>query len=236
MKARSSVALLALWASAGMAAPVSTGRVEVFSGYHADDYSTIEQKLPLFSGGQFDVWTGGPTGWGGQLDVMAGRFASTDLVGVAGAQVWRRGASGLVGIGFVHTELEGDIRSEQFRLDGEVYEDDLVDAIAGIGWESKNFGDDIGFAELYLRFHATRSLDWTAGFSYAPSGIKQTRADVLVRADYDLAAWSGKTISVHGEFGGNLFTKASLGLVLRFDESARRESGRTRDRRQFRFR
>lgn len=217
-------------------AGITMGRVEVFSGYHAQDYSTVDQKLPLFSGGQFDVWCGGAEGWGGQLDLMAGRYATSEWVGLAGAQVWRRGAAGLLGFGFVHTELEGGIRSEQIRLDGEVYEDDLVDLVAGVGWESKNFGDDIGFGEIYLRLHPTERLDLVSGFSYAPTGIKQTRADILFRADWDLARWAGKTFSVHGEFGGNLFTKASLGLVVRFDDLARLESARTRNRRLFRFR
>lgn len=230
------VALFLCLGGAESAASVSMGRVEIFSGYHAQDYSTIDQELPLFSGGQFDVWAGGSRGWGGQLDLVVGRFATSEFVGLAGAQVWRRGAEGLLGFGFVHTELEGGIRSEQVRLDVEVHEDDLVDVVAGVGWEAKNFGDDLGFGELFLRFHPTDRLELATGFSYAPSGIKQTRADLQLRADYDVAVLDGKTISVHGEVGGNLFTKASLGLVLRFDDLARRESARTRDRRLFRLR
>lgn len=217
--ALASVAALALAAPRAARAD-DTGlallRVEAFGGAHDAGYSTVGGGTSAFGGGLLSLALPAPGPVGAQADLLVGRFSSGERTWIGAGRAWVRGGDGLLGLGYAHTDVAG-IASDQLALLAERYETPWLSVSATVGREWKSFPEDLYFAELFLHLYPGDRLAIATGVSYAQATIKQTRADVVTRLDW--VAWAAPShgLTLYLQYGGNLLTKASAGLVLTFD-------------------
>lgn len=211
-------ALTLLWAlgsSLWSAGPVGLERTEAMVGLHAADYSTV-------GAGAAGVWTGqasfvgrhGP--WCSQVDLASGRVAES-WIGLAGAQVSLRDGAGATGVGWVRTQLEDGIHSDAIRLQRDVWSDSEVVVALDAGREFKSFGEDLWFLECMIAFFPGDRSQVVAGFSYAPTRIKQTRADLQLRLEHDVLRLHDASASVYAQWGGNVLARLAGGVVVHWN-------------------
>lgn len=219
-----------LWVTIEAPAQTEPGlfaRAETTVGLHRADYSTIDDPTQTFVGEHLTIGYLTPSSIGVRGDVLVGTFENGTRVLSAAGHTYLNGDWGLVGLSIATIRLEGGITSDLFFVDGCVYEDSLLTTVLAAGYEKKNFGDDLIFAELYLRIYPLQRLLLAPGISYAQSEAKQTRADIIVRADYSAFQFLDWTLGIYAQYGGNLFTKLSGGITFYFDSLDYRERDRT---------
>lgn len=207
--------LACLCSAAWSAGPIGLERIDAMTGAHEADYSTLGASHVGVSTGQATfAQRRGP--WGGQLDLAAGRIG-TAWVALAGAQVSMRDAAGATGLGWVRTQLEDGIHSDAVRIDRDVWSDSEVVVALDVGREFKSFGDDLWFLECAIALFPGEHAQVVAGFSYAPTNIKQTRADLLLRLEYDILRGENTSTSIYGQWGGNVLARLAGGVVVHWN-------------------
>jgi hypothetical protein len=215
----SALGLLALTAHPAWAGESSVRLLEMrsYAGVHTADYSTI--------GGGNDSFVAARTSLGFsvydplkfRLDGLFGRFGSGTLVGTGALRLYGQTERFAWGTGYQHVRLDSEIYSHVAMLHAEVYEGRMLTVVSSGGYEVKNFGDDIGFAELFLRLYPLPWLTTTVGASYAVSSLKQTRADIILRVEARVLALPNFQVNVFAQYGGNQFTRVQAGLSVYFD-------------------
>jgi hypothetical protein len=191
--------------------------LEAFAGAHSAGYSTVGSDTQVLAGAQAGIGLpfAGPIR--ARSDLMVGHFATGETALVAAGRVYHQEARWLVGASYDYTFITGGIHSQRVALHGEVYEEAWFGVTSSFGVERPNFGDALGFGELFLRFYPMRTLLVWSGVSYAVSDLKQTRADILLHAEYAWELPGNVSLALYAQYGGNLFTKASAGVVLYLD-------------------
>jgi hypothetical protein len=198
-------------------------KLETFGGIHQSDYSTVSGISTFVYGEQLSLTLPIPEPIGFRFDGLVGRFTEGVWVGEAAGHLYANTSRYLMGISYGRIQLQGGLRSNLFAMNAAIYEDTLMTVSWNVGYESKNFGDGLYFSELFLRLYVAPRWLLVPGVSYAQSEFKQTRADTMVRGEF--LAFSGAAVSgtVYVQYGGNLFTKASVGFVLYFDNMGFRD-------------
>ncbi len=216
-------------------APVRVVRVELFGGAHGDGYSTVDTSGVAFGGLHASVEARLAGRFSAQLDAMAGAFASGAPAYAVAARGYYRDARFLLGASLGQTAIVDERSGQTAMLFAERYEDRALLVSAAIGYERKAAAPDLFVGELMLHMYPSSSTMLLAGFSYAHAEIKQTRADIVMRVEYAPFHVSGTTIAGYAQFGGNLFTRASLGVVLYVDQLSFAMRERTRGVHALRF-
>lgn len=210
-------------------------RMELFLGARADGYSTIEAGGDAFGGvhGAFEVRLGDHLAV--QLDGMGGAFSNDRIAYAAAARAYYRDerfAAGLIG---GTTAIANQRSGDTIGAFVERYEGPMILARLTIGYEGKSDVDDLWFAEAMVHFYPSDRVLLRGGFSYAKSELKQTRADILMQAEYAPLTLGGATLGGYVQYGGNLFTRGSVGLVMYFDGGSYAHRERTRGVHGLRF-
>jgi len=210
--------VLLLWPSAVGATP-SLYPIEARSyvGAHAADYSTVGGKTEAFFGERASVGASLSDPLRLRIDGLVGRFSEGTWVGQGAVRPYLRFSRYALGASYGYSRLSGGIYSHMLALHGEVYDAEWLTVTSSFGVEKKSFGDDLGFAELVLRIYPSERWVLAPGASYAVSELKQTRADILLRGEWTF--WTSRALSAaaFAQWGGNLYTRASLGVSLYFD-------------------
>ena len=189
-------ALLALLVASGAPPPAAADdgprvlSLEAFGGLYRADYSTVGGATRAFTGGQLSLGTPLGERLRLRLDALGGRFGTGELVGSAALRAYARAGRFVLGGSWGHTELAGGIRSDTFALHGEVEEEAWLRVTGSAGLERKGFGDDLVFWELFLQLYPHPRWLASAGVSYAVTDVKQTRADLVFRAEW--TAFAGR--------------------------------------------
>jgi len=198
-----------------------------YAGVHTADYSTLGGKTESFFAERVGVGATLAEPLRLRVDGLLGRFAEGTWVGQGAIRPYLRFSRFSVGASYGYARLSGGIDSQLLALHGEVYEAPWLTVSSSFGLEKKNFGDDLGFAEIFLRLYPSQRWLLSPGASYAVSELKQTRADIVLRGEWSF--WSSRALSAaaFAQWGGNSYTRASLGISLYFDG----DSAAGRDRR-----
>jgi hypothetical protein len=217
MKCRLLAALLLVAEAASAGPELHPLELRSYGGLHVADYSTV--------GGGTETFLAERASVGGRLvgplrlrvDGLFGRFSEGTWVAAGAFRPYVRLASYSLGASYGYTRLRGGIHSHMLALHGEAYEAAWLTVSGSVGRELKSFGDDLGFAELWLRTYPSERWVLAAGASYAVSNLKQTRADILLRGEWTF--WSSRALSAaaFAQWGGNLSTRAAVGISLYFD-------------------
>lgn len=203
-------------------------RLELFGGARADGYSTVGEDSAAIAGVHASVEVSLARRLAAQLEVLGGAFTSgavaTGLVGRAYYRDRRTAIGVSAGASAVDDRLAGDT----YGAFVERYEHPMVLASVGIGYERTRDLADRWYGELFLHIYPTDRLLLLAGASYAEAEIKQTRADVVMHVEYAPFVIGHTTLAGYVQYGGNLLTRASVGVVLYFDREsyAKRERSR----------
>jgi len=227
------ILLLSLGSALFSGGPIGLERTEAMAGLHAADYSTV-------GAGVAGAWAGQATfverrgAWTGQVDLAAGRLAR-GWVGLAGGQLSLRDGAGATGLGWVRTQLEDGIHSDAVRIDRDVWSDSEVVVALDAGREFKSFGDDLWFLECMVAFFPGDRSQVVAGFSYAPTRIKQTRADLQLRLEHDVLRGRDASTSVYVQWGGNVLARLAGGVVVHWNPLSPRARHLDGARSLFRF-
>jgi hypothetical protein len=217
MKAALVTALLLSCASAHAAPELHAIEARSYLGAHASDYSTVGGKTELFGAERASL---GATLFDPlklRLDGLLGRFSEGTWVGQGALRAYVRLPHHGIGASYGYTRLTGGIFGQMLALHGEAYEADWLTVTSSLGFEKKNFGEDLGFAELVLRLYPSERWVLSPGASYAVSRLKQTRADILLRGEWTFLSSRELSLALFAQYGGNLYTRASFGLTLYFD-------------------
>lgn len=192
-----------------------------YAGVHTADYSTVGGETQLFVAERASLGATlvGPLRLRG--DALLGRFSSDAWLGQGALRAYLRFPRHSLGASYGYARLTGDLSSQMLALHGEVYEADFLTVVGSFGVEKKSFGDDLGFAEILLRIYPSGRWVISPGASYAVSELKQTRADIILRGEYTFLSSRAWSLAAFAQYGGNLYTRATLGVTLYFDgESA----------------
>jgi Lipid A 3-O-deacylase (PagL) len=195
--------------------------VRGYAGLHSAGYSTVDGATQAFYATRASLGASLSLRVKLRLDGLLGQFSSGPAAAASALRAYYQDARFALGASAGHAWLEGGLTSETFALHAERYEHSWLTVASSVGLERKSFGDDLRFAELALRLYPTSSHLISAGFSYAVSSLKQTRADILVRVEHVFGDTSAKgprlAPSLYVQWGGNLYTKAAIGLAFTFD-------------------
>lgn len=192
------------------------GRLELFGGAHADGYSTLDGADALFGGLAADGELVLPRGLATQLEVMAGTYGG-DGAGALAARLYHRGVLGTLGVSAGYTDVFDHQTGLSVGLFAERHEARALIVSASLGYEAKDPTEDLYTAELMLHLMPTDHLLIQTGVSYAQARIKQTRADIVIHLEYAGVPIGGATVAGYVQYGGNLFTRGAVGLVVYFD-------------------
>ncbi|MFT3917055.1 MAG: hypothetical protein QM704_24100 [Anaeromyxobacteraceae bacterium] len=215
-----SLLVLALLAAAGdppRDAGLRLVSAEALGGVYRADYSTVGGRTQGFAAAQLSLGVPLPGPLRLRVDALGGRFGQGEWVGSGALRAYAWLGRFVAGASWGHTELQGGIRSDTFALHGEVEEEPWLRVVGSVGLERKSFGDDLRFWELFLRLYPSDRWFASAGVSYAVSQLKQTRADVVLRGEWTAHRGTSTSLAVYAQYGGNLYTKAALGVVLYLD-------------------
>lgn len=203
-------------------------KLEAFGGAHATDYSTVRSEHPIVSGVEGSLLASTPTPLRLQLDALAGAFSADAWMWAVAPRIFVPWSTGLVGLSYTLTNLPPTLVGHRLALDTRFDEATWFSVSTCLGYEVLNPGEDLFFGELFVHVFPADRWMITSGFSYAHAKIKQTRADIVVRAEY--TAWLGdaSAVALYVNYGGNLLTKASLGLTFYFDALPTAERARNR--------
>lgn len=186
-----------------------------YGGIHTADYSTVDRGTELFSATR--VSAGANASFLGlRVDGLLGRLGEV-RTGIAAVRLYGSSERYLLGGSYTYTALTGGLTSHTLSLHGEVRETTWMRVTGTFGWETRRFGDPLLSGELFLRFYLGERWLLVSGVSYAVTDVKQTRADLVVRGEWTFAQVLGGSTAVFAQLGGNLFTRASVGLTLYFD-------------------
>ncbi len=218
---RSALALVSVLVFAGArvhAAPeVHASEARSYVGVHTAGYSTVGGETQLFAAQRASLGAAlaGPLRL--RADALLGRFTSDAWLGHGALRAYLRLPGHSVGASYGYARLTGGIFSQTLALHGEVYETDLLTVVGSLGIEKKSLGDDLKFGEILLRIYAGDRWVLSPGASYAVSQLKQTRADILLRGEWTCLSSRALSLAVFAQYGGNLYTRASLGVIVYFD-------------------
>jgi hypothetical protein len=216
---RRGVALAVLLGSAHVQAAPEVHAIEArsYAGVHTADYSTVGGDTQLFVAERASLGAtlAGPLRL--RADALLGRFSSNAWLGQGALRAYARSSRYSLGASYGYARLTGDLSSQMLAVHGEVYEADFLTVVGSVGVEDKRFGDDLGFAEILLRIYPSERWVLSPGASYAVSDLKQTRADILLRGEWTFLSSQALSLAVFAQYGGNLYTRAALGLTLYFD-------------------
>lgn len=190
---------------------------EALGGLYRADYSTVGGQTRGFGAAQLSLGVPLPGPLRLRVDALGGRFGQGEWVGSGAVRAYAWMGRFVAGASWGHTELQGGIRSDTFALHGEVEEEAWLRVVGSVGVERKSFGDDLRFWELFLRLYPSDRWLASAGVSYAVSDLKQTRADVVLRGEWAAVEGRSSTLACYAQYGGNLYTKVAVGLVLYLD-------------------
>lgn len=192
--------------------------VEGFVGAHEPGYSVVGGGDELAAGA---AASGALTGLGPlavQLDLLGAQLGDVAL-GVGALRGFWRHRRGSLGASYARYQLEGGLSSDLLAAHAEVYEGDLLRVSLLAGYERVSLGDDRLVGELTLHITPRDDLAIRTGLSYVQAEIKQTRADIITRVEWALPWRGALTPTVYAQYGGNLLTKLSAGLVLYFGDA-----------------
>jgi hypothetical protein len=198
-----------------------------YVGVHTADYSTVSGETQVFAAERASLGATLIAPLHFRLDGLLGRFSEGSWLGQAALRSYLRLPSHSIGVSYGYARLSGGIDSQLLALHGEAYEAEWLTVTSSFGVEKKSFGDDLGFAELFLRIYPSERWLLSPGASYAVSSLKQTRADIVLRAEWTCLTSRALSLALFAQYGGNVYTRASLGISVYFDG----ESAGNRDRR-----
>jgi hypothetical protein len=209
-------------------------RVELFAGARADGYSTIGDDSAAIGGVHASVEARIAT-IAAQVDVLGGVFSGGDAASALAARVYYRDRETAIGASAGAAAI-GDRRiGDSYGVFLERYEHPTLLASIGVGYERSRDLADRWFAELFLHLYPTERLLLLAGASYAEAEIKQTRADIVMHVEYAPLAVGNTTLAGYLQYGGNLLTRASAGIVVYFDRQGYAARERSRGVHHLRF-
>lgn len=204
--------------------------VRGYGGLHSSGYSTLDGGTQGFFATRASLAASLAEHWRLRLDGLVGQFSSGEAAAAGALRAYYRDERVAVGASVGHAWLEGGLTSETFAVHVERYESSWLTATTSIGLERRSFGDELRFAELMLRTYPSQALLIAPGFSYAVSSLKQTRADIVLRVERSFGGrggiLGGVSPALYAQWGGNLYTKAAVGLAFTFDGLSRRERER----------
>ncbi|MDX2088149.1 MAG: hypothetical protein SFX73_09870 [Kofleriaceae bacterium] len=203
-------------------------RTELFFGAHAEGYSTLDEDGDAIGGVHAAAALSLPARLAVQLDVLGASFTNGDPIFAAAGRVYYRDARFALGALGGWTGILDQAHGVTLGGFVERYEGDLLLASVSAGVERKDRGEDLVFGEVMLHLYPARSVLLLTGFSYAQAEIKQTRADIVLHAEWAPWTFGGVTLAGYVQYGGNLLTRGSLGLVLYFDTDSYARRERTR--------
>lgn len=197
--------------------PFKLLRAELFAGPSKGDYSVYDISSNMVYGGSLSA---GIHLWqyiNSQADLLIGKFSGKERIIIGAYRIYYRTDNYLAGISYQHTDIES-IKSDMISLNGEVYKGNLLSVTGSSGYEFKNFGEDLIFAELFLNIYLKSNLMFSSGVSYAVAEIKQTRADIILKAEYIPVSFNNFSPVLFLEYGGNYLTKLAAGFKFYFGE------------------
>lgn len=189
---------------------------ELVAGLHSAGYSTLSGGTQAFYGVQASLGALGPP-VRLRVDALLGRFSGGTWAAEAAVRAYHQTSRYLLGASYGYTRLEGDLDGHMFSLHGEVYEERWLGVTSSFGLEKRNLDGDLAFGEILLRMYPADRVLLVSGVSYVSADIKQTRADVLMRAEWSPIAVGDFQWAFYGQYGGNLFTRVSLGVIVYCD-------------------
>lgn len=205
----------------GAVPPVRLLEVRGYAGLHSSGYSTVDGETQAFYATRASLGASLAPRVKLRLDGLLGQFSSGPAAAASALRAYYQDARFALGASAGYAWLEGGLTSYTLALHAERYEHSWLTVSSSMGLERKSLGDDLRFAELALRLYPSSSLLVSTGFSYAVSSLKQTRADILVRVEHTFGDPGVKgprlAPSLYAQWGGNLYTKAAIGLAFTFD-------------------
>jgi hypothetical protein len=226
---KSAPAIAILLAAAPLHAAPELHAIEArsYAGVHTADYSTVSGETQMFAAERASLGATLLAPLKLRLDGMLGHFSEGSWLGQGALRAYLRLPSHSVGVSYGYARITGGIHSQVLALHGEAYEAEWLTVTSSFGIEKKSFGDDLGFAELFFRIYPSERWVLSPGASYAVSNLKQTRADIVLRGEWTCLSSRALSLALFAQYGGNVYTRASLGITVYFDG----ESSGSRDRR-----
>lgn len=210
-------------------------RLELFAGARADGYSTVTQASAAIAGVHASLEARLAARLAAQLDLLGGAFSDGQPASAAAGRLYYRDARTALGVSIGGAGQGDRLAGASYSGFVERYEDATLLVSVGVGYEHARDTEDRWFGELFLHLYPSERWLVVAGASYAEAAIKQTRADITMHVEY--AAWQlgGTTLAGYLQYGGNLLTRASTGLVLYLDTVGYARRERTRGVHGLRF-
>lgn len=217
---RAALLVLAMTGAARAEPSVRPIEARAYAGVHTSDYATVNASSGAFVATRASLgatFVESPdAAMRARVDGLFGHLSPGDLAGAAALRLYAQTPRFLLGASYGHTRI-GGLEGHLVALHGEVYETSLMTVTSSFGFEKRSFGDDLKFGEVFLRFYVGDRVVLTPGASYAVTAIKQTRADVILRAEWTFLASRTLSLAAYAQYGGNIFTRALAGLTLSFD-------------------